>query len=202
MPVRSWPSCLLLFGALALVPTGSLQAQPAASDLLGRFAGEPPVRTLQLAAARLAEAQPERVRSWLRRVRTAALMPSLRARVGRGLTGEAITRGLDGIDRISTLQTDGWRFDVEAIWALDRLVFDPSELRLSREAQRLAARREQLLSEIAQLYFARRRLQVDALLDVSAQHDTALDRALAIDELTAILDGLTGGRLSEAKGGP
>ena len=60
--------------------------------------------------------------------------------------------------------TDDWRFDVEATWQLDRLVFDRNELRASREAQRLAGHREELLTRVAQLYYARRRLQVDALL--------------------------------------
>jgi hypothetical protein len=81
------------------------------------------------------------------------------------------------------------------------LVFDPSELRLSRESQRLAMRREELMAEVARLYFARRRMQVDELLDPGAAREVALDRALAIDELTAVLDGLTGGRLSRRNGG-
>src|SRR5262249_20567490 len=123
-----------------------------------------------------------------------------RARVGRGATGVAITHGIDGIDRFSTVASDAWHFDLETTWSLDRLVFDPEEVRVSREAQRVASWREQLLTEVAQLYFARRRLQVDEALDPNARPEVALDRALAIDELTAILDGLTGGALS--RGGP
>jgi hypothetical protein len=129
-------------------------------------------------------------------VRKAALLPGLRVRVGRGTGGLAIARGLDGIERFSTIASDTWRFELEASWQLDRLVFDLNELRLAREAQRVATRREQLMTEIARLYFARRRLQVDALLDPSAPQSLALDRTLAVDELTAILDGLTGNRLS------
>jgi hypothetical protein len=165
-------------------------------EVLRQFAGEPGVRELQRAAARLAAVEPERVRSWLRRARVAALLPGFRARVGRGIGGVAYTRGADGLDHFSTVESDAWRFELEASWALDRLVFDPDEMRISREAQRVAARREQLLTEIAQLYYTRRRLQVDQLLDSGGRAELILDRQLAIEELTAVLDGLTDGALT------
>ncbi len=185
---------------VALLSTIARADGPA--DLLNHFNGEPGVRALQDAAARLAAVEPERVRSWQRRARVAAILPTLKARVGRGAAGVLITRGVDGVDNFSTVENDAWHFDVEATWALDRLVFDPNEVRISREGQRVAARREQLLTEVAQLYYERRRLQVDQLLDPAARADLALDRALNIDELTAILDGLTGGALTRARGGP
>lgn len=190
-----WIALALLFGAAGLA-----RGEPTPAAVLERFSGEPRVEVLQRAAAREAELQPEHVRSWLARVRKAALLPSLRVQVGRGVGGLEVTHGLDGVDRFSTVDTDAWRFDVQATWTLDRLVFDPSELRLSREAQRVATRREQLSAEVARLYFVRRRLQVDTLLDPGAGREVALDRALAIDEVTAILDGLTGGRLSGQRG--
>ena len=132
------------------------------------------MRELQRAAARLAEVHPELVRSWLRRAGKAALMPSLRVRVGRGLV--ELTR--DSVTTPVYSMTDDWSIDVEATWQLDRLVFDRNELRASREAQRLAGHREELLTRVAQLYYARRRLQVDALLQPDAP--AAVDRALEI----------------------
>jgi hypothetical protein len=189
--------------ALIVLLAAPARAQTTAGEVravMRRFEGEPRVAALQRAAARLAEVEPERVRSWLKRARVAAALPSLRVRVGRGLGDVVTIRGLDGIDRVTTADSTTWRFEVEATWALDRLVFDPAEVRLSRESQRVSARREQLLSQVAQLYYARRRLQVDVELDPGAGRDVALDRALAIDELTAVLDGLTGGALTQ--GGP
>jgi hypothetical protein len=170
------------------------------AELLHRFDAEPTVGALQRAAARLASVEPERVRSWQRRVRAAAALPTLKARLGRGATGVLVTRGVEGVDNFSSVENDAWHFDVEATWSLDRLVFDVNEVRISREGQRVAARREELLTQVAQLYYERRRLQIDQLLDPDARADLALDRALAIDELTAILDGLTGGALSARRG--
>jgi hypothetical protein len=154
---------------------------------------EPSVRTLQAAAARRAEAQPEQVRSWLARVRKAALLPALHVRVGRGLGAVVVSRDSDGIDRYTSTANDAWRFEVELGWSLDRLLFDGNELRLSREAQRVAARREEIEGRVARIYFARRRLQLAAATDGRADPE----RALEIDELGAELDALTGGLISD-----
>ncbi len=179
---------------LALLLCALPAAARSESEILASFRHEPTVRELQRKAARLAEVQPERVRTWLKRVNAAALLPLLRARVGRGLSAIQL-RGLEAYVPAS----DAWSFQIEAGWQLDRLVFDRNELGLSRESQRLAARREVLLTQVARIYFDRRRLQVDALLaggaDATAE---AIERRLAIDELTAILDGLTGGAMGAA----
>jgi hypothetical protein len=179
----------VLFGLLAATPG---QAAPP-PGLLARFDDEPAVRELQRAAARLAETHPERVQSWLRRVRASALLPTLRVSVGRGL--DELTRDSSG--RPMLTNTDTWRYEVQASWSLDRLVFDRNELRASREAQRVASRREELLLRVTQLYFERRRLQVDALLTPDAPN--AIDRTIEIEELTAVLDGLTDGALTRGR---
>ena len=170
-------------------------ARAADISVLERFAGEPTVRDLQRAAARLAEVHPELVRSWLRRAGKAAIMPSMRVRVGRGL----VELARDSVSTTMPLytNTNDWTFEVEATWSLDRLVFDRNELRASREAQRLASHREELLTRVAQLYYARRRMQVDAVLQPDAP--AAVDRALEIEELTAVLDGLTDNALTKGK---
>src|SRR5207248_4476502 len=93
--------------------------------------------------------------------------------------------------------SDTWRFEIEAGWQLDRLVFDRLEIGLSRESQRLALRREQIELEVAHLYFARRRL----LLEAARAGGSSPELALEIEELTALLDGLTGGALT-AHGAP
>src|SRR5579884_2358091 len=133
----------------AIAIAASLPASAGELSVLDRFRGEPSVRELQRAAERLADVHPELVRSWLRRAGKAALLPSVTVRVGRGL-GE-LTK--DATTTIYTT-TDDWHFEVQATWSLDRLVFDRNELRVSREAQRLAGHREELLTRVAQLYFA------------------------------------------------
>ncbi len=182
-----------------MVPIFALVATVAHADMTpreGAFAREPSVRELQRIAARVAEVHPERARSWLRRAGKAALLPSLRVTVGRGY-GELVR---DTMNQPIYTSNDNWRFEVQATWQLDRLVFDRNELRASREAQRVGARREELLTRVAQLYFARRRLQLDAL----AQPDppAATERDCDIQEPGAVSDGLTHGALSAGRPSP
>jgi len=189
----------LALGAPAVAHAAPSPSTADAADvraLLGRFACEPSVRTLQRAAAAHALVEPERPRATLRRLRASALLPTLRVRATRGQLGLTVARGADGLDAVSPTLSDSWRVEVDGTFALDRLLFDRAEVGLAREHQRLAARREALLTEVAQLYFARRRLQVATLLEPDAPPIDAAERALAIDELTAVLDGLTGDALS------
>ncbi len=178
--------CLLVI-ALVAFSSGSLEAK------------EPSVRELQLAAERLAEAQPERIRSWLKRVNKAALLPSFKVRVGRGLTDMEALRLSSTVSEPTSSISDYWRFDFELGWSLDRLLFDRNELRIGREAQRTALLRQQLMTEVAELYFARRRLQLGLEHDPEANSEARQERELQIAELTAVLDGLTGGMLSVSK---
>src|SRR5262249_29047614 len=122
----------------ALAASLVLLASTAHADLsiLERFRHEPSVRELQRAAVRLAEVEPERGRSGVRRAGKAATLPALRVRVGRGLT--ELTHEVDA-QLYST--TDDWSASIEATWSLDRLVFDRNEVYASREAQRLAGHR-------------------------------------------------------------
>jgi hypothetical protein len=173
----------LIGGVLGLA--SSAAAQP---GLLERFSCEPSVAVLQRAAARLAEVHPERVRSLLGRVRVAGVLPSVKVRAARGVPLYAL---------YVSNPNEGWRLEIDASWSFDRLIFDRNELGLVREAQRMAARREALLTEVAQLYFERRRLQVAALLEPGGESAEAIERTLAIEELTATLDGLTDGALTK-----
>src|SRR5262249_27011276 len=124
-------------GLASALPAG---AQP--------FRREPSVAAVQRAAARHAQVPPAPVRPRRRRVRSAAALPAVKARVGHGNYGWTSLRadalGLEGTS------TESWRTEIELSWQLDRLVFNRDELLLARESQRIAARRELLQTEVAQ----------------------------------------------------
>src|SRR5262249_58534577 len=99
-------------------------------------------------------------RLWTRRIRTAAWLPDLRWGAERDLgAGEAI----DPQDRTrySTYSLDELRIEARATWHLERLLFDPEELRASRESVRLAELRKELALTVIRLYFERRRLEIE-----------------------------------------
>ena len=60
--------------------------------------------------------------------------------------------------------------------------------------------RNDVVDEVTRLYFERRRLQVELLTRPPAEPQPALDKALRVQELTALIDGLTDGYFSQQTG--
>jgi hypothetical protein len=83
--------------------------------------------------------------------------------------------------------------EARAEWELSRLVWDSDEVAIGREAAARGDRRNDLAQAVARLYFERRRRQVARILSPPASAAAAVEVELAIEELTAALDGLTGG---------
>ena len=108
-------------------------------------------------------------------------MHSVSQRRIRGSSGRDLRRGED------------WDAGVSLHWDLADAVFDPEIIDLAREERQWIALRDDVLDEINQLYFERRRV----LLDFEAQPDPhaleALRLQLRARELAAGLDAWTGG---------
>lgn len=161
----------------------------------GRLDG-PTTAELQRAALREAGLASGHTRSLERRMRTAALLPALRVRVGRGVGLVQTTSDYTGDARLTLGDQNSWQFSVSAAWNLDRLAFRPEELRLAREVGRVAAARERLLREVARLDAERRRVATRIALTSFATPLDAAEARIRLDELTATLDAMTGGALS------
>jgi len=167
----------------ALATAGPRRAHPEGAVALAR------------ACVRRAGAQPERSRAWLRRIHVAAWLPELRLGAERDLgTREAI----DPQDRTryATYSLDELRLEVRASWRLDRLLFDPEEVRATRESIRLAELRQELALTVVRLYYERRRLQLESEVGTGASADAppreAALRAARIEEIGAALEALCG----------
>jgi hypothetical protein len=140
---------------------------------------------------RRAGAQPERARDFLVRVRRAAWWPELRLGAERDFGTREVIDPTDHT-RYGAYAVDEVRIEARATWHLDRLVFDPEELRASRESVRLAELRQELALTAVRLYFERRRLELE---DETGPEPTARDaalRAARIAELEAALEALCG----------
>ena len=57
--------------------------------------------------------------------------------------------------------------------------------------------RDDIVDEVTRAYFERRRLQVRLLTDPPGDQQALLDQELRLQELTALIDGLTGGQFSQ-----
>jgi hypothetical protein len=186
----------------ATAPARRSVADPEAEveRLLGAFADEPTVAEVQRAAVRRAEAEPTLVRSWVRRVRRAGWLPEVQGALAidgqrnRSTDSEAGTP-----DRLGQTRSRKLGYDIKLSWDLGRLIFDPNELKVSREAQRVSELRDQIVAHVTRLYFERRRLQLLSRLRSPGTVRAALERRLRIAELTAILEALTGDSFARAR---
>ena len=81
-------------------------------------------------------------------------------------------------------------------WNLPQLVFNAEEL----DVASLAGLVEGLLKESTRLYYMRRRLQVDMILTPPTDQASLLTKQLRLEELTGLIDAMTGGWFSRALG--
>jgi hypothetical protein len=175
----------LLLALLLAVPPAT---PPAAAD--------PPVAAVQRAAADHDGVAPDRLRAWVARPRSAAWLPRLTLDASRTDRDTRVI-GVTGTVESDYLRTSpSIQVGVRLTWDLDQLVFSRDEAAAAWTASRLVDRREERVRRATRLYFQRRSLVVQLLLDPPRDAGARAERENQIDELTAELDAVTGGLFS------
>lgn len=184
---------------LLLLVSVPAHADDVADELKALKAKEPTVEQVQQAALRSFGVHPERVAGMRAGASWKAAIPMLE--LSGGATGAQIddTTILDEYDPDKPWVirgASGTAGEVRATlaWDLPRFVYNPEEL----DVARLATTQKDVITHATQVYFARRRLQLQLI--TSPQSDPAKRAAqeLRVEELTAVLSGLTGGWFAEA----
>ena len=185
---------------IATMTPWSASAAPSAEvrRVLDNFRSEPSIREVQKRAASYAAAHPAEVDSWRQRARKAYWLPELRVSLGRDQKSDInqTTTSGTGDPRATTGTDDHVEMDVRIRWELNKLVYAPTEVQLRRETVAASRQRDTLVAEVTKLYFERRRAQVRLLLDEHLDVEARVKQELKVAELTAYLDGLTGGWFS------
>ena len=199
-------SLMALSMLLLILPTPSasasndVDARQAAQQVLASFDHEPSVLEVQHVAARYARVNPGAYKGWLGQSNWAYVLPEK-------LRGELLYRDEYGRDVRTTASSTGssdlvtadletlYRAQVE--WRLPRMIFNPDKLKVSTEISKLVTRREEILTTVNKLYFARRQAQALAVLEPPKDPKKAIRLEMQIAGLTADLDALTGGWFSE-----
>lgn len=189
---------MILALALALTAAAADREFHSADEVLATFKGEPSVLDVQQMALDYSKTDPHYVDSWLAASKDAAWLPQLDVTYkyddGQGddydyPTGDAHLKAT-GVDV-------GNAVTAKATWHLDELVMSSERIRVINEAQDIVKLRDKVLEEVTRLYFERRRLQVEMLLnpgDIKAQ----IKNELRLSELTAQIDAYSGGRFSRS----
>ena len=186
-----------------IFPIGSAHALGAfdarVKELMQQFRHEPSVREVQRAAARHARVNPGAYSHWLAASGWAHILPErVKGEVQHLARDEKDVRTTSSTNSLSELLAldDHLRLEVEVQWDLSKLIFNPDKLKVSKEISNLVELREDILTTVNKLYFSRRRVQIEQLLNPPQNLKHAVNVSLNVRSLTADIDALTGGWFS------
>ena len=166
--------------------------------ILKKFDVEPSIVDVQQAAARYARVNPAAYDSWLSAANLAYILPrNLRGRVRSTNDDQRDVRTSSGAISDLVSVDEQAQYELTADWDLTRLVFNRDQITAARQIERIVNQREDILTTVNKLYFARRQLQVEMELEQGGSVERAIRSQLRIDALTADLDALTGGWFSK-----
>jgi hypothetical protein len=164
--------------------------------------GDPGINAVQDATLRFNRLAPDDLDSLAERARYGALLPQLSVSFDRTVRRQdsLLASDLTG-ERLDLLAGAGYSAQARATWHLDRVVYDPAEVRVAYGAARMSRERAALLLEVTTLYYKRARLLRDAA-NASPEANPNPEIDIDIDETSAEIDALCGGCLESPEGDP
>lgn len=155
---------------------------------------EPSIHAVHQKVIGYAEVGNGKIHRWQAGSRLAALLPTFS--FGKDLsksTSLSTTSGrfFEGPEDY----TRGWDADVS--WDLGDFIWSSAQTSIDSRQKLMVELRQDLLAEATRLYFERRRLQQSLYLNSSLEEPLRCETQLHIEELTALLDAMTGGWFGE-----
>lgn len=225
MTLTERPTLSITVSLMCALVTASFAAAPceASSPDLRReteraMADEPSVEEVQQAALRASGYDQGDMDRWSSRARWSHALPEVRGEAAwldqRDLQAryredlESTEQGSLFRDRADNDFYDDARlrsvYQVDLEWDLGGLVYDRSEVTIAREVRMRRRARSQLLEDVSEAYYQRRKYLMEWMLTPKEQWRERLDLRLEIEHHTALIDALTGGwygrALEEANG--
>lgn len=157
---------------------------------------EPSAREIHRAVIRFSNLSPGKIKRWHAESRAASLLPNFsfgrdtgrsnNVDIDRGSTNEpdSFILGPEDIDR-------GWDLDVS--WDLGDLIWSSNQTSIDSRDKLTTELRHDFLSEATRLYFERRRTQIETVFTPPTDETDHYNRMIRLEELTALLDAMTGG---------
>jgi len=163
--------------------------------ILSSFEGEPNISDVQKAAIEYAEVHPNKIREWRKSANRKALLPSVSVGFDRYVTDYW---HWDSGTNPDTLQKgkDAVSWDVTMSWNMGELIWNNDQTSIDTRSKLMVELRDDVMNEVTRTYFERRRLQIEMLVSPPNDLKIGLEKELRLQELTADIDGLTGGYFS------
>ncbi len=170
-------------------------------DLTGAidWTTEPDIRQVQKAAIEYAEVDPEKIARWRKQAAKKALLPQVSVGVDRNTSdlwhweGGSTTKTDDDILRRGKDTVD---WDLTLSWDLGDLLWNNDQTSIDTRSKLMVQLRNDILDEATRTYFERLRLKMELSKLKPGDRGKMEEKKLRLEELTANLDGLTGGYFS------
>ena len=157
---------------------------------------EPSIRDVHKMAIAYAEVDPQKITRWREAARNKAWLPDLSFGLDRSSTERLHwDTGLNPDKLIEGKNLLDW--DISVSWNLGELVWNPDQTSIDSRSKLMVELREDVLDQVTRLYFERRRLQIELAAGKLFEPQIQLDKQMRIEELTALIDGFTGGEFSK-----
>ena len=167
--------------------------------IMAKFDNEPTVRQVQLAAIAYYNVSPDTIQSLRSKARHKALLPGLTIggsvyKLSSSLSVDDIIYRPIGIAQFQDQNNVYTGVSTSLTWNLDKLVFNAEEL----DVMSLIGIQDGIQREVTTLYYVRRRLQIEQLLNPPTTTAARIAAELRLEELTGLLDAYTGGFFSKS----
>ncbi len=185
----------------AYVQNLGLDAKQKKLQIEAYFSNEPSIIELQNVAMHYAEVHPEKIANWRKSVSQKAWFPKVGVGLDMGVdqTVELDRGGTDDPDQFifgPNEKDTQWSFDVS--WDLSELIWSSDQTSIDTRSRLTTQLRDEILTRLTRLFFAKRRLQIEGLLNPNQSIGVIIETELRIKEYIADIDALTGGYYSRA----
>ncbi len=155
---------------------------------------EPSPREVHKRVIQYANVTNGKIKCWHAESRLAGFLPSFSFAKNLGRNASISTysgKYITGPEDVSK----GWDAGVD--WDLGNTIYSSDQTSIDSREKMMVELRNDLLSEATRIYYERRRLQIDLVYTPPASEQEHLENLLRLDELTALLDGMTDGFFSK-----
>ena len=161
---------------------------------------EPTAREIHRAVIRANDLGQGKIKRWQAASRLRSVLPtfSFGRDLSRSTSIDLDRGGTNDPDRYILGPEDishGW--DMKVGWDLGDFIWNTAQTSIDSRSKMNAEYRNDILAEATRLYYERRRLQMQMVFSPAEGEEERFDELLRMDELTALLDGMTGGMMGK-----
>ena len=161
---------------------------------------EPSAREIHKRVIQYADVANGKIKRWQTGSRLAALLPSLSfsKSFSRSASIDIDRGGTNDPDKYIIGPADTSKGGYRTLsWDFGDMIYSSDQTSIDSREKLMVELRNDLLSEATRIYYERRRLQIDLVFTSPVSEQEHLENLLRMDELTALLDGMTDGFFSK-----